>query len=105
MNTTIRKRLEKDLLTTGAQLRQPIALDATRHELLVGRVKRLSDALHRLRAGTYGVCIECHEPTSPARLLMIPEVETCAGCQNNLERLARQVGRNRDRPFAPAERE
>jgi RNA polymerase-binding transcription factor DksA len=90
MNTAIRKRLEKDLLTTGAQLRQLVAIDATTHERLVGRVKRLSDALHRLRAGTYGLCMECHEPTSPARLLLMPEVETCGGCQNTQERLARR---------------
>jgi len=53
-------------------------------------VKRLSDALHRLRAGTYGDCTECHEPTSPARLLLMPEVETCADCQRTQERLARR---------------
>ena len=64
MNTAIGKRLEKDLLTIGAQLRRLLASDAATHERLVGRVKHLSDALHRLRAGTYGVCMECHEPTS-----------------------------------------
>ena len=87
MNTAIRKRLEKDLVATGAQLRQLV--DAPTHERLVGRVQRLSGALHRLRAGTYGLCLECHEPTSPARLLLMPEVEICSGCQRTQERVAR----------------
>jgi RNA polymerase-binding transcription factor DksA len=131
MNTTIRRRLEKDLLTTGARLRQfgrVVAIDElpgvigdnsssadevdgsqtttsreigwTTRELLVERVKRLSDALHRLREGTYGVCIHCDERLSPARLRAMPEVETCVGCQSSLERLDRQAGRSREPLFS-----
>jgi RNA polymerase-binding transcription factor len=124
MKTTIRKRLEKDLLTAVARLRQlggVVAVDelpgaigdnspgadevdgsqmttsreigwATR-DLLVERVNRLSSALDRLRDGAYGVCIECVERISPARLSVMPEVETCVRCQDSLERLER-VGRH-----------
>jgi DnaK suppressor protein len=49
---------------------------ATR-EKLVERVKRLSDALDRLDDGEYGVCVECAERISPARLHAMPEVQTC----------------------------
>jgi RNA polymerase-binding transcription factor DksA len=129
--TTIRTRLETDLLGAVTRLRQLgwiVAVDelpgaigdnslgadeldgsqsttsreigwATR-ELLVERVNRLSDALRRLREGVYGVCIECDEPVSPARLRAMPEVETCVGCQSGLERLDRQIGRSRERLFA-----
>jgi DnaK suppressor protein len=58
---------------------------ATR-ELLVGRVNRLSAALDRLAEGEYGTCVECGEPISPARLRVLPEVETCVRCQDRLER-------------------
>jgi RNA polymerase-binding transcription factor DksA len=124
MNTTIKRRLEKDLLTAIARLRQRggvVAAEelagaigdnspgadevdgsqittsreigwATR-ELLVERVNHLSTALDRLRDGQYGVCIECHERISPARLHAVPEVETCVRCQDSLERVKR-VGRH-----------
>jgi len=62
---------------------------ATR-ELLVDRVNRLSAALDRLREGEYGICIECEEPISPARLRALPEVQTCVRCQDRLERLKRR---------------
>jgi DnaK suppressor protein len=132
----IRVRLEKDLRTAGARLRQlgrvvvideipgaigdnssgADALDGsqsttsrqigwTTRELLVERVNRLSDALDRLRKGAYGVCVECDEPLSQARLLVMPEVETCVDCQSGLERLDRQSGRSRERLFALAEPE
>jgi DnaK suppressor protein len=118
MNTTIRKRLEKDLLTAVARVRQlggVAAVDAgaigdnspgadeldvsqittsreidwATRERLVERVNRLSTALDRLRDGRYGVCIECDERISPARLHVMPEVETCVRCQDGLERLER----------------
>ena len=63
---------------------------ATR-ELLVDRVNRLSAALDRLARGEYGVCIECGEEISPARLRVMPEVQTCVRCQDRLERTGRQL--------------
>jgi RNA polymerase-binding transcription factor DksA len=75
---------------------------ATR-EMLVKRVNRLSDALDRIRAGAYGVCIECHEPVSPARLRAMPEVETCVACQSDRERQDRPAGRGREPLLALSE--
>jgi RNA polymerase-binding transcription factor DksA len=77
---------------------------ATR-ERLVERVKHLSTALDRLRDGEYGVCIECDERISPARLHAVPEVETCVRCQDRLERRDRQVSPGREPLFALAETE
>ena len=78
----------------------------TTRELLVERVKRLSNALDRLREGTYGVCAECNNPISPARLRALPEVETCVGCQSDLERLGRaRPTEGRERIFALTEAE
>lgn len=62
---------------------------ATR-ELLVERVQRLRAALERLRDGEYGTCVECGEAIAPARLRVMPEVETCVRCQDRLERLSRR---------------
>ena len=66
---------------------------ATR-EILVERVNRLWAALDRLNDGEYGVCVECAEPISPARLHAVPEVQTCVRCQDGIERLGRQLDRS-----------
>jgi RNA polymerase-binding transcription factor DksA len=63
---------------------------ATR-ELLVERVNRLSAALDRLSEGEYGTCVECGEAIAPARLRVMPEVETCVVCQEKLERYGRHL--------------
>lgn len=62
---------------------------ATR-ERLAESVKRLSGALDRLNDGEYGVCLECAERISPARLQAMPEVQTCVRCQDRIERFARR---------------
>ncbi len=115
---TIRKKLEQELRTAMARLRQMGGADsldelrpvgetgfadevdiiqanewreigyATR-ELLVDRVNRLSSALDRLEDGEYGTCVECGEAIAPARLRVMPEVETCVRCQDQLERFGR----------------
>ena len=63
---------------------------ATR-EKLVERVNRLSASLDRLNDGEYGVCVECAERISPARLHAVPEVQTCVRCQDGIERFARRM--------------
>ena len=59
-------------------------------ERLVARVNRLSAALDRLNGGEYGVCVECAERISPARLRAVPEVQTCIRCQDRIERFAQR---------------
>lgn len=44
-----------------------------RHEALV-------EALRRLEAGTYGVCVSCREPIPYGRLLVMPEAARCVTC-------------------------
>jgi len=63
---------------------------ATR-ELLVERVNRIAAALDRLNDGEYGTCVECGEQIAPARLRVMPEVQTCVRCQDRLERHGRHL--------------
>jgi DnaK suppressor protein len=72
---------------------------ATR-EMLVQHVNRLSAALDRLNDGEYGVCVDCAEPISPARLHVMPEVQTCVRCQDGIERLERLFDPSRSSVFA-----
>ena len=116
----IRKRLEQELRTATARLRQmgvadsleelrPVAetgfadevdgiqvnewreIGYATRELLVDRVNRLSNALDRLDEGEYGTCVECGEEIAAARLRVMPEVETCVRCQEKLERYGRHL--------------
>ena len=116
----IRKRLEQELRSATARLRQMGMADtleelrpvgesgfadevdgiqanewreigfATR-ELLVERVNRLAAAIERLDDGEYGTCVECNEAIAPARLRVMPEVQTCVRCQDRLERAMRHL--------------
>lgn len=42
-------------------------------------------ALSRARLGQYGVCVDCHERISDQRLIAVPWVELCLGCQTEAE--------------------
>ncbi len=44
-------------------------------------VQSIETALRRMRAGTYGRCIDCDESISPARLNALPFAEVCVDCQ------------------------
>jgi len=44
-------------------------------------VQSIETALRRLRAGTYGRCIDCDDEISAARLSALPFAEVCVDCQ------------------------
>ncbi len=78
-----RERIEKELDSVMDRLRQ-----------LGGVV--VAEALERLRKSRYGICEECADAISPARLKAMPEVTTCLRCQDRLEPLTA------GRPFPPS---
>jgi DnaK suppressor protein len=51
-------------------------------------LREISDALHRLEIGTYGVCMECEEPISTKRIEAVPWAKYCVTCQ---ERIAQMI--------------
>jgi RNA polymerase-binding transcription factor DksA len=44
------------------------------------RLLLILDALSRMRAGTYGVCIDCRGRIPYERLSVIPEATSCVSC-------------------------
>jgi DnaK suppressor protein len=42
-------------------------------------------ALQRLKAGTYGLCLDCGDPIPEQRLLALPASAYCASCQSSHE--------------------
>ena len=53
----------------------PALEDATHAELAA-----INDALARLDAGTYGICVSCGAPISEARLQAMPTAKRCITC-------------------------
>jgi DnaK suppressor protein len=44
-------------------------------------LRAIEDALQRVEAGTYGICVECDEEISPARLRAVPWTKVCITCK------------------------
>ena len=46
----------------------------------------ISDALKRIKNGTYGTCEMCEEPIPKARLEVYPSARYCVGCKGKIEK-------------------
>lgn len=84
-----------DLADRG-QIQEEREVTLATRSLLVERANRLAEALERLRKSQYGICEECGDAISQARLRAMPEVSTCVRCQNRLERTAKRVAQADD---------
>ena len=61
-----------------------------RNNLEKSLLREVEEALMRVREGTYGICQECDEPTSPKRLQALPWAKFCVRCQEMLGAMADQ---------------
>ena len=59
------------------------------------QLRMVDEALDRLKAGDYGVCLACEEPIAPKRLRAISWARYCVHCQET-------IGREMDRELARA---
>lgn len=57
------------------------ALDA--HE--TAALEQIDAALERMATGTYGICSDCGEPITAARLQSMPQALRCIACQGKAE--------------------
>ena len=58
------------------------------------------DALARLAAGQFGICLECREPVEGQRLDVLPMAALCTGCQFLVE-IGSVAGSRRTTPVKP----
>ena len=58
---------------------------AEAHQLL-SELADVEAALGRVKAGTYGECVDCGEGIAPARLRAYPAATRCIDCQGALEK-------------------
>lgn len=47
------------------------------------QLARVTDALARLEAGTWGTCVACGKPIATRRLRAVPEATRCGRCTNH----------------------
>ena len=52
--------------------------------------RRIAEARRALADGSYGICLNCHQPITPERLSAVPETVRCLHCQRLFEGLHRQ---------------
>lgn len=57
-------------------------------------LKKIDNALFRVKEGSYGNCVSCKKPIPSARLEAIPYTETCLKCQEMLEQNSGRPGRS-----------
>lgn len=61
-----------------------------------GQLRLIEEALDRIEAGDYGICLSCEEPIAPKRLQALPWAKFCVECQQSLGSLQeQQPGENR----------
>lgn len=48
------------------------------------QLRMIDEALDRIEAGDYGVCLCCEEPIAPKRLQALPWAKYCVECQQNM---------------------
>src|ERR1035441_8007113 len=49
-----------------------------------GQLRQVDEALDRLDAGDYGICLACDEPIAEKRLFALPWARYCVTCQENV---------------------
>jgi len=54
--------------------------------ILLREALQLETALHRIAAGSYGICTDCGQPIPAARMRAEPASTRCLSCQQALER-------------------
>ncbi|HUG55027.1 MAG TPA: TraR/DksA C4-type zinc finger protein [Vicinamibacteria bacterium] len=87
-----------------------LGMDFALMEMESGTLRKIDEALLRLEDGTYGVCTDCDESISEARLKALPFAGLCRDCQERAEETAAARNARPSRffedgpPAAPRER-
>jgi RNA polymerase-binding transcription factor DksA len=80
-------KIEGDLRSTRDRDSQERASEAENDQVLEGldemslaEVQQIREALKRIENGNYGICSNCGQPISAARLAAVPSTDTCVVC-------------------------
>lgn len=76
--------VEKDFSEQVTQRENDDVLEALDDEAKYS-VQKIDNALSRIKAGNYGICLECGKEISELRLQAMPYAEYCITCAENTE--------------------
>jgi len=76
-----------------------LGMDFALMEMESETLRKIDEALLRLSEGTYGVCSECDDAISEARLKALPFASLCRDCQEQAEDAAAERNARRSRFF------
>ena len=79
IHLNVRRPLDADSKERAKELEDQEVVDALGNEARA-ELAKVSDALERMAAGHYGVCIECSSTIGEKRLLAYPYAEECIDC-------------------------
>jgi len=65
-----------------AQISHEEFISLKMNNLDYSQLRMVDEALERLAAGDYGICLACEEPVAPKRLLAVPWARYCIKCQD-----------------------
>ncbi len=85
IKANVRRGYNADSGEMAKEMEDQEVVDALGNEATV-ELGQISQALQRIEAGEYGVCVECGEPISPERLEANPMAELCIDCATDAER-------------------
>lgn len=68
---------EMDQLVLASQ--RELAIEAIHRDAVL--LRQIAEALDRVAAGDYGICMHCEEPIAPRRLNAVPWAALCIRCQ------------------------
>lgn len=57
-------------------------------EMKAKEVEQIDEAIEKIEQGEYGVCIECGDWITPARLEVMPYALRCKECQERMEKFS-----------------
>jgi DnaK suppressor protein len=66
------------------------------------QLRLIEEALDRIQAGDYGICLSCEEPIPAKRLQALPWAKYCVTCQQSLANLQDDAGAS-GKPHAGAQ--
>ncbi|HUY20459.1 MAG TPA: TraR/DksA family transcriptional regulator [Candidatus Binataceae bacterium] len=95
---------EMDMARSTADIEMHAGLIARQEE----KLRFVDEALSRLDAGRYGICLGCHGPIPIERLMALPLAPYCVDCQKRRNRTERDWGAGTsiapyDRQWTPPE--
>lgn len=80
----VEKPLDKDFSEQAVEAENDQVLDALGNSAR-DEVEKIKQAISRIDAGTYGICLKCGEPIRKERLAALPYANLCIRCAANNE--------------------